>query len=99
MLKLVALGNARAATWRVKMGGLGHGSSQEGSAAGDVTLARELAAATARDPAMTSPCVVDLGLTDDRGGLAIEANAAWGAGLNGCDPVVAAQCIMMATRS
>jgi hypothetical protein len=65
----------------------------------DVAIARELAAASGRDPAMTSPCVVDLGLTDDRGWLVIEANATWGAGLNGCDPVAAAQCIMMATRT
>jgi len=65
----------------------------------DVTIARQLAAAIARDPAMTSPCVVDLGLTDDRGWLVIEANAAWGAGLNGCDPAAAAQCIAMATRT
>lgn len=65
----------------------------------DVTAARELAAAIARDPAMTSPCVVDVGLTDDRGWVAIEANAAWGAGLNGCDPVAAARCIAVATRT
>lgn len=65
----------------------------------DVTIARELAASIGRDPAVTSPCVVDLGLTADRGWLAIEANAAWGAGLNGCDPVAAVQCIMMATRT
>lgn len=65
----------------------------------DVTLARELATATSRDPATTSPCVVDLGLTDDRGWVVFEANAAWGAGLNGCDPVAAAQCIAVATRT
>ncbi len=65
----------------------------------DLALARELAAEIGRDPAITSPCVVDLGLTDDRGWIAIEANAAWGAGLNSCDPVAAARCIMMATRT
>jgi hypothetical protein len=65
----------------------------------DVTTARELAAATGRAPATTSPCVVDLGLTDDRGWVVIEANAAWGAGLNGCDPVAAAHCIAVATRT
>ena len=64
----------------------------------DVTLARALAVATGHDPATTSPCVVDLGLTDDRGWVVIEANAAWGAGLNGCDPVAAARCIAAATR-
>ena len=65
----------------------------------DVTGARELAAELGRDPAMTSPCVIDVGLTPDRGWLAIEANAAWGSGLNGCDPVAAARCIALATHA
>jgi hypothetical protein len=30
--------------------------------------------------------VVDVGLIDGRGWAVIEFNAAWGAGLNGCDP-------------
>jgi hypothetical protein len=45
-----------------------------------------------------SPCVIDVGLTTDRGWVAIEANAAWGSGLNGCDPLAAARCIARATR-
>ena len=45
-----------------------------------------------------SPCVVDVGLTDAGEWLMIEANAAWGAGLNGCDPHAAARCIARATR-
>jgi hypothetical protein len=65
----------------------------------DIALARELAATIGGDPSMVSPCVVDLGLTDDRGWLAIEANPAWGAGLNGCDPAAAARCIAIATRT
>lgn len=56
------------------------------------------------DPALAlaaiapSPCVIDLGLTTDRGWVIIEANAAWGAGLNGCDPRAAARCIARATH-
>lgn len=67
---------------------------------GDVDLgeARQLAAEVAKDPAVPSPCVVDVGLTRDRGWIVIEANPAWGAGLNGCDPAAAARCIARATR-
>jgi ATP-grasp domain, R2K clade family 2 len=65
----------------------------------DLASAWDLAAAIGRSPAISSPCVVDLGLTDDRGWVAIEANAAWGAGLNGCDPVAAARYIARATRA
>jgi hypothetical protein len=65
----------------------------------DTTPARELAATIGGGPSMVSPCVVDLGLTDDRGWLAIEANPAWGAGLNGCEPAAAARCIVIATRT
>lgn len=37
---------------------------------------------------MTLPraMVVDVGFVADRGWAVIEFNAAWGAGLNGCDP-------------
>jgi hypothetical protein len=65
----------------------------------DTALARDLAATIGGTPSMVSPCVVDVGLTDDRGWLAIEANPAWGAGLNGCDPAAAARCIAIATRT
>ncbi|KNY26396.1 hypothetical protein [Pseudobacteroides cellulosolvens] len=34
----------------------------------------------------------------EQGWAVIEANAAWGAGLNGCDPLAAAMCIAEATR-
>ena len=60
--------------------------------------ARELAAEVAKETIVPSPCVVDVGLTRDRGWIVIEANPAWGAGLNGCDPTAAAQCIARATR-
>lgn len=43
---------------------------------------------TALTHAMSLPrtVVVDVGLIDGRGWAVIEFNAAWGAGLNGCDP-------------
>jgi len=73
----------------------------------DLADARALAATIARDPAMVSPCVVDVGLISarahadraDLGWAAIEANAAWGSGLNGCDPLAAAACIARASRA
>jgi ATP-grasp domain, R2K clade family 3 len=65
----------------------------------DLTDARALTAAIASEPMMVSPCVLDVGLITDRGWAAIETNAAWGSGLNGCDPRAAAVCIASATRS
>jgi hypothetical protein len=59
--------------------------------------ARTLAAAAAA--LVPSPCVLDVGLTPDRGWIVIEANAAWGAGLNGCDPAAAAKCIARASHA
>lgn len=43
-------------------------------------------------------CVVDIGYISGRGWAVIEANAVWGAGLNGCDPLLAAMCIVEATK-
>lgn len=63
----------------------------------DLAAAVAHATAQARDPAVPAACVVDVGLTADRGWLTVELNAAWGAGLNGCDPVAAARCIARAT--
>ncbi len=45
-----------------------------------------------------SVCVLDAALVEGRGWCLLEANAAWGAGLNGCDPAAAARCIDRATR-
>ena len=67
----------------------------EGTA--DLADARTLATAAAEDPRAPAACVIDVGLTPDRGWVVIEANAAWGAGLNGCDPLAAAACIARAT--
>lgn len=65
----------------------------------DLVPAGALASAAAREPVVPSPCVIDVGLTPDRGWIVIEANAAWGAGLNGCDALAAARCIARATRA
>jgi hypothetical protein len=66
---------------------------------GDLEAACTLAVAAAGETGVPSPCVVDVGLTRDRGWLVVEANAAWGAGLNGCDAVAAARCIARATHA
>lgn len=63
----------------------------------DLGAARALATAAGREAGVPSPCVVDVGLTRDRGWIVIETNAAWGAGLNGCDAVAAARCIAQAS--
>ena len=42
--------------------------------------------------------VLDIGYIKDRGWAVIEANPAWGAGLNGCDPSKAINCIYAATK-
>jgi hypothetical protein len=44
-------------------------------------------------------CVLDVGLLDDGSWAFIEANATWGAGLNGCDPMAVAVCIAAATEA
>ncbi len=69
----------------------------EGTA--DLAGASALAAEIAAEAEVPSPCVLDVGLVSDRGWAIIEANAAWGAGLNGCDPAAAAACIASATRA
>jgi hypothetical protein len=43
-------------------------------------------------------CVLDVGFIDGFGWVVIEANASWGAGLNGCDPLAAAMCISKASQ-
>ena len=64
---------------------------------GDAT---EAAAFLTRLAASVLPqtCVLDAGFVPGRGWVPIEANATWGAGLNGCDPVQVLPCILAATR-
>jgi hypothetical protein len=45
---------------------------------------------------LPATCVIDIALVEDRWCL-LEGNAAWGAGLNGCDPAAAVRCIDRAT--
>lgn len=42
-------------------------------------------------------CVLDFGLVRGRGWAFLEANAAWGSGLNGCDALAVVPCLMRAT--
>ena len=51
----------------------------------------------AREVELPKTCVIDVGLIDARGWAVIEANATWGAGLNGCDPARAMLAIAEAT--
>ena len=71
-------------------------SAYEGAC--DEASAHAFASGVAAHPALPETCVVDIGVVRDRGWAMIEANAAWGAGLNGCDPVAAARCIARACR-
>lgn len=61
---------------------------------GNANLQESLAFAkiAARDANLPESCVLDVGHVRDRGWVVIEANAAWGAGLNGCtaEKVIAA---------
>ncbi len=47
---------------------------------------------------MPRTCVIDVGCLDNGEWVLIEANATWGAGLNGCDAEKAANCIANATE-
>lgn len=53
-----------------------------GDPADAAACARDVLASVACPPAL----VVDVGLIPERGWAVVEFNAAWGAGLNGCDP-------------
>ncbi len=70
-------------------------ATYEGEA--DLDQARAFAEAVARHPAIPPVCVLDVGEVFNRGWAVIEANAAWGAGLNGCDAAAAARCIARAS--
>ncbi|WP_240462542.1 DUF4343 domain-containing protein [Myxococcus sp. CA018] len=53
----------------------------------------------ARSPMLPRTCVLDAAWVEGRGWVLLEANAAWGAGLNGCGAAEAARCIAEATRA
>jgi hypothetical protein len=54
-----------------------------------VEAAREFARAVVSDPSVALPpaVVLDVGIIEERGWAVVEANAAWGSGIYGCDPV------------
>lgn len=60
--------------------------------------ARELATRIATRSLVPRTCVLDVGRMRGRGWGLIEANASWGAGLNGCAGAAAARCIAAAWK-
>jgi len=60
--------------------------------------ARSFLEVAARHESLPPTCVVDVGYIKGRGWAVIEANAAWGAGLNGCTASKVLGCIANATR-
>jgi hypothetical protein len=63
-------------------------------------LARAFAARVVSDRAVASPAavVVDVGLIVGRGWAVVEANAAWGSGIYGCDPIAVLNVVRRACR-
>jgi hypothetical protein len=62
---------------------------------GDATGAVQFVAALVQAVAVPKTLVVDVALVGDRW-YALEANATWGAGLNGCDPHGVVSCLLAA---
>jgi hypothetical protein len=48
-------------------------------------------------PALPVTCVLDAGRLPDGRWVLVEANATWGAGLNGCDPAAVVECLAAAS--
>lgn len=65
---------------------------------GSVDLAAKTCERLAMALELPSASVLDVGLLDSGQWVLIEANAAWGAGLNGCDPHKVIGCIAAATK-
>jgi hypothetical protein len=66
--------------------------------AGSLAEALQFLSQAAKDKSLPQVCVLDVGYIPERGWAVIEANAAWGAGLNGCDPDKILECLAHATR-
>jgi hypothetical protein len=64
----------------------------------DVGPALEFEERVAMSIPLPRTCVVDIGLLHDGRWALIEFNATWGAGLNGCDPARAVECIAAASQ-
>ena len=69
----------------------------EGSA--ELGAARAFAAIVAGSSELPRAIVMDVGLRRDGAWLELELNAAWGAGLNGCDPTLVLRAIEAARRA
>lgn len=63
----------------------------------DVRAATAFAREVARSVALPRAVVVDVGYVAGRGWAVVELNAAWGAGLNGCDPERVWPCVAAAS--
>lgn len=59
---------------------------------GDVNAVRRFVDDLAQEVPLPTTVVLDVGIIDGRPAV-IEANATWGAGLNGCDPAAVVPCI------
>lgn len=66
---------------------------------GNVNVAAKTCEQIAMALDLPEAVVLDVGLLSDGRWAFVEANAAWGAGLNGCDPVRVVPCIAAATRT
>jgi hypothetical protein len=64
---------------------------------GHVAEAEAFLATVAREAVLPRTCVLDAAWVEGRGWALLEANAAWGAGLNGCDAAEAVHCLAEAT--
>ncbi|MEM7032337.1 MAG: ATP-grasp domain-containing protein [Chloroflexota bacterium] len=64
---------------------------------GDVNEAAQFVLAFAQENPLPKTCVIDVGCLENRNWALVEANATWGAGLNGCDPLAVATCTSQAT--
>jgi hypothetical protein len=66
---------------------------------GDATEAAATLRRCAQDLPVPEACVLDAAFVPGRGWALLEANAAWGAGLNGCDSAMAVRCIDRVARA
>lgn len=66
---------------------------------GNVNVAAKTCELIAMALDLPEAVVLDVGLLSDGRWAFVEANAAWGAGLNGCDPSRVVPCIAAATRT
>lgn len=83
---------------RVVAAGLYEGTPPPGGAVQAVAGAAAAAGRLAGAVKLPRTLVVDLGWLEGAGFVVVEANATWGSGLNGCDPVGAAWCLEAACR-